>query len=218
MAVARIVRIGPAPEVRRVADVGERTLVDGQALFRRADNERGPPRRGGVLQCVAGPALRGVHADRQDIAPHAGADDAHARDDGLAARLARKLQVCGLDVGRCADGFRHDGGGGLHGVWMRLAAHPHGAQLLRVDPGPRQRVARSLDGHRERVFIQPGNGFLFNRQTAGAIRPDPRDFGRGQAVAWDIGPVTDDSDILNRFQHGVSLLNHAISPGCIRTS
>ena len=204
--VAGIVRVGTPPEVRRVGDVRQHRLVHRNTFRGRADDKGRAAGSRGVFERVAGPALGRVHADGQHIAPHARADDADAHHDRLAARLARELQVGRLHVGRRADRLGHDGGGGLDRVRVRLAAHPDRAQLLRVDLGAGQRVARGLDGHGERVFVQPGDRLLFDRQPAGAVGPHPGHFRGRQAITWDVGAVTDDADVTIRFQHGAVLL------------
>ena len=140
VAVGRIVGIGPPPEVRRVGHMREGCLEDREALLRGADDERRAARRRGVLQSITRPALGRVHADGQRISPHLRADDAHAHDDRLAARLAGKFEVGRLGKRHRADGLSHDGRRGLDRVRVRLAAHPHGPDQRRIDLRPRQGI------------------------------------------------------------------------------
>jgi hypothetical protein len=46
---------------------------------------------------------------------------------------------------------------------MRFAAHPDGAELLRVNLRPRQTVARRFDGHGDRVLVEARHRLLLQR-------------------------------------------------------
>jgi len=65
---------------------------------------------------------------------------------------------------------------------VRLAAHPHRAQLTGINFGTLERVAGSFDGHGNHVFVQSRHGFFDNRQATFATAPNARHLFGGQTV------------------------------------
>ena len=96
LAVAGIMRVGAPPEIRRVGDIGERRLDARQALLGRTEQDRRAAGGRSVLQCIARPALRGVHANAQRIIRHARTDKGDGGLHRLRAGLAGELPISRL--------------------------------------------------------------------------------------------------------------------------
>ncbi len=206
LGVARVVGGRPAPEVGRIRYEAAGALIDGDCVLRRPEDEGGCACARGVFEGVAGAALRRVGADAERVVGHAAADQSDGSLHGLGTRLAGELPVCGQGGRRCADGFGHDRAGGFDGVGMALAADPHGAQFTCRDACAGQRVARRLHAHGRGVFVQAGDGLLFDGARVVVSGPDAADLFAGQPVARDVCAVAGDA-------HGTDwLFVHCVFP------
>jgi hypothetical protein len=77
---------------------------------------------------------------------------------------------------------------------VAFAADPYRRELFGADVRARQRPARRLDRHRDRVFIGPRHALGIDRHTTLPIGPHPRDLARGDAVARDVDSIANDTD------------------------
>jgi len=176
-AVLGVLLVLAPPEVGRVGDVGVRGVDGRQRVLGGTDDEGRAARRGGVLERVAWLALRGVHADGEGVIGHLRTDESHRGDDGFRPRFAGEFPVPCLDAGRRANRFGDDGGAGFDRIRVRLRPDPDGAQLGRGDARAGEGVLGRFDGHGDHVFIEPRDGFLFDRQAAAfAACPHARHF------------------------------------------
>src|SRR5687767_13769929 len=73
-------------------------------------------------------------------------------------------------------------------------------QIVRVNPGAFHGIARRLDRHGDHIFIQPGNGFLFDGASAFAACPDARYFLGGQTESGYICAIANDAHRLGGLQ------------------
>jgi hypothetical protein len=187
------------PEIGRVGDVRIRGVDGCQRAFSGTDNKGRAAGRSGIFQRVAGTALGSVHADGHGVIGHAGADESHRGNDGFGARLTGEFPVTGLDVGDSVDRLGHDCGGRFDGIRMRFRADPHGAQLVGVDLGPRQRIARRFDRHGDHVLVHAGDGFFFNGQRGLAASPDAGNLFGGDAITRHVRAVAGKADRAGGF-------------------
>ena len=183
------------PEVGRVGDVGIRGVNEAQRVFGGSHDVGRAARCGGVLERVAWLALGGVHADGEGVIGHARADESYGGDNGFGARFAGEFPVARLDVRGRANRFGHDGGGGFDRIRVRLRPDPNGAQLGGINPRAGDGVLGRFDGHCDHVFVQPRDGFLFDRQASGfAACPHAGDFFGGQTISRHVRAVADEPD------------------------
>ncbi len=199
--VAGVVGVLATPKVGGVGDEGVGGF-DGRQAFRcRADEVGGAPGGGGVLQGVAGTPLGGVRADGEYVARHAARHKADSGLHGFCAGFAGEFPIAGLGVGDGANRLGDDGAGRFDGVGVAFAPHPHRADVTRVNGGACQGVACRFDGDGGGVLVQPGDGFLRNRQAAVPRRPHAGNLLRRNAVAGNVGAVADDSGGGGGFHH-----------------
>ena len=198
-AMLRIALVLPAPEVGRVGDEDTEPSRIATRFLGRAHDDGGAARAGSVLQRIARPRLRDVHADCQRVLRHARAGERDRGLQRLGSGLAGELPVGGERVLRYAQRLGHDRAGRLHGIRVALAADPHGADLRGVDARAAHRIAAGLDGHRHHVLIQARHRLLPDRQRRFTAFPHAPHLARGQAVARHIGAVAGDADFAGGF-------------------
>ena len=190
--VLRVVLVGVAEKVGRIGDVRQAAFDLGRGLLGASKQEGGAARRCGVFQRIPRPRLRRVHSNRQRVGshtrPHVGDGGLH----GLGAGLAGKLHVGGADERGQPQNLGDDGGGGLDGVRLRFASHPHGPDLAGRDVHPAERILRRLDAHRGRVFIRSGNRLGANGHAALLTAPAGGDGLSTHTPTRHVGAVTGD--------------------------
>src|SRR4051812_18875507 len=90
---------------------------------------------------------------------------------------------------------------------MALAADPYGRELLSGYSRARERTARGLDRHGNRVLIRSRHAFGIHRHATLAIGPYARDLARGDAIAWDVDAIANNADWFIWFHHLFKLLD-----------
>src|SRR3989442_937221 len=161
------------------------------------DQEGGAPRRGAVLEGIAGGALARVRSDREAVLHHLRQGEAHRRLDCGGPGLARELEVRGGQHGRRTDRLRDDRRGRLHGVRVGFRADVDRADLRGIDVDLRHTRPRRFDGDRDHVLVGAGYALRPDVQPAAhrlAVGPpDHADVLRSNPVPRDVSAITDDA-------------------------
>ncbi|OQA28798.1 MAG: hypothetical protein BWY58_00166 [Chloroflexi bacterium ADurb.Bin344] len=123
--MAGVVGAGSAPEVSRIGDIAKRALNDCQRLISRPQQISCATSTSRILQCVTGPALGRVHANRHDIVGHATADKADAGLHRFGAGFAGKFKIRSQNGNIRTDGFRHHRTARFDRIRMRLRTDPY---------------------------------------------------------------------------------------------
>jgi hypothetical protein len=195
--------LGAAEEVGCVGHKGVGRLQICNALFFRADDIRSAPSPCRVLQFIPRSTLGGVCANNQRVLCHRRAHEPERRLHRLRASLARELPIGRLYIWTGANRLGENGRRGLDRIRVRLAADPHGPDLLSRNAGALQRIPSRLDGDGGGILIGACHRLLDNRCISVRSLPDPRDFAGWQPVAWDICTVADDAYVFDRSHSSV---------------
>src|SRR6185503_2597207 len=90
---------------------------------------------------------------------------------------------------------------------MAFAADPYRRKLLSAYSAARQRTARGLDRHGDRIFIHARHALGVHRHAALPVGPHARDLARGDSVTWNVDTIANNANWLIWFHHLCKLLN-----------
>src|SRR3954453_10074621 len=90
---------------------------------------------------------------------------------------------------------------------MAFTTNPYRRKLLSTYSSAGQRTPRGLDRHGDRILIHSGHAFGLHRHAALPVGPHARDLARGNAIAWDVDTVANDTNWFIWFHHLFKLLN-----------